>query len=66
MQLSRLCRLLKTAYFVLLTAVESLLVVPIKLLLWPRERHQMGFMDWLRGPGVLTLLLAYLFARALS
>ena len=66
MQLSRLYRLLKTGYFVLLTAVESLLVVPIQLLLWPRERHQMGFMDWLRGPGVLTLLLAYLFARALS
>ena len=66
MPLGRFHRFLKTAGFVLLTAVKLLFVVPIQLLLRPRERHQMGFMDWLRGPGVLTLLLAYLFARALS
>jgi hypothetical protein len=65
MQLSRFYFFLTIAGFVLPTAVKLLLVVPIQLLLRSRERHQIGFMDWLRGPGALTLLLVYFIVRAL-
>jgi hypothetical protein len=40
-------------------------MVPLRLLLGRQKQDEMSFVDWLRGPGALAILLMYLLARAL-
>lgn len=65
MQISRVQQALRTPKFVLSTALDLLVLVPLRMLFGRNKQNGMSFVDWLRGPGVLAALLILVIARVL-